>query len=94
LTDALHHQGDVDSASYAAVPYLLEYARRNPKLDWYVFALLFTIELSRPQPPPEIPEGYYRAIEELPIMVCSHPDRVRDDLLTKVVVSYIALAHG
>src|SRR5215472_1556705 len=44
LTDALHHQGDVDSASYAAVAYRLEHAGLSS--IWHVFALLFTIGLA------------------------------------------------
>jgi hypothetical protein len=47
LWNELHHQNDVGEASYAAVPYLLEFARKSEKLDWNVFALISTIELSR-----------------------------------------------
>lgn len=33
LWSELHHQGDLDQASYAAVPWLVEFIRRSPKLD-------------------------------------------------------------
>ena len=48
LWEELHHQGDVGTASYAAVPHLLEFARVSKKLDWNVFGLIATIELARP----------------------------------------------
>lgn len=97
LWTELHHQDDVGSASYAAVPYLLEYARLSPRLDWNVFGLICTIELCRPYGPPipeEITPGYYAALAELPAIVGAHPDREWDDLVTQCVVACIALARG
>lgn len=97
LWDHLHHQGDVDCASYAAVPHLLEYARQSLRLDWNVFGLIATIELARPHnppPPSEIVEDYFRTLRELPVVACLHADDNWDDLLTRTVVSCIALARG
>src|SRR5260221_12945322 len=45
----LHHQGDVDQGSYAAVPWLVEFVRRSSKIDWNALALIATIELEREQ---------------------------------------------
>ena len=97
LWDALHHQGDVDSASYAAIPYLVDFARRSFRLDWDIFGLIAVIELERPhnpQPPPELADDYYRTIQDLPVIICSHPYREWDDLSTRALVSCIALAQG
>ncbi|MBI3462617.1 MAG: hypothetical protein HY000_06080 [Planctomycetes bacterium] len=43
----LHHQSDVHQASYAAVPWLVEFVRRSSKIDWNALALVATIELER-----------------------------------------------
>ncbi|HLJ55650.1 MAG TPA: hypothetical protein VKT77_11475 [Chthonomonadaceae bacterium] len=97
LWDELHHQGDVDAASYAAVPYLLESARRSPRLDWNAFALIFTIEIRRPRNPPipdELADGYFRALDAIPAIVGAHPDRDWNELLTQSIVACIALARG
>lgn len=97
LWQELHHQGDIDAASYAAVPYLLEFARLSPKLDWNVFGLISTIEMERPSnppPPAEIANDYFRAIEALPEIVGSHSDHEWDDILTQCILSCIALARG
>ncbi len=71
----LHHQGDVGTASFAAVPWLLESARRSPELDWNAFGLIAVIELerlhycgNRPMPA-ELEESYAKAIDRLPEMV-------------------------
>ena len=45
--DELHHQNDVDQASYAAVPWLVEFIRRSPQLDWNALRLVALIELRR-----------------------------------------------
>src|SRR5437588_9974665 len=48
LWQELHHQGAVGPASFAAVPWLLDYARRSHELDWNAFGLIAVIELERP----------------------------------------------
>jgi hypothetical protein len=97
LWQELHHQGDLGTASYAAVPHLLEFARRSPRLDWNVFGLIAVIELERPSNP-SVPAflaaGYFRAIKELPAVVGSHPQQEWDEILTRHIVCCIALARG
>src|SRR5881397_662960 len=43
----LHHQGDVGTASYAAIPTLVDIHRRMRELDWNLYALAATIEVER-----------------------------------------------
>ena len=97
LWQELHHQGDVGPASYAAVPHLLEFARRSLRLDWNVFGLIAVIELARPSNP-SVPEflaaSYFRTIKELPAVVGSHPQREWNEILTQHIVCCIALARG
>ena len=66
----LHHQGNVDTASYAVVPQLARICIARGLLDWNVFGLVATIEECRtsPQNPP-IPSwlesDYHSAIMQL-----------------------------
>jgi hypothetical protein len=52
LWQELYHQDDVGSASYAAVPWLVEFLRRSPKPEWNALSLVAAIELVRPSNPP------------------------------------------
>lgn len=47
LWDGLHHQGNVDVASYAAVPQLARIASLGTRRDWNFYGLLGTIEVAR-----------------------------------------------
>jgi hypothetical protein len=47
LWNELHHQGDVDTASYVAVPELVRMYEGRSTPDWNTFALVGTIELER-----------------------------------------------
>jgi hypothetical protein len=71
LWDDLHHQGDIGEASYAVVPYLVEYARTARVIPWHVFGFTAVVELERtenrnPPVPAEIESSYRAAIKELP----------------------------
>ena len=66
----LHHQGDVDIASYAVVPQLVRICIKRQLLDWNVFALVATIEECRvfgenPKLPQWLEGDYNSAIKEL-----------------------------
>lgn len=70
LWNDLHHQGDVGEASYAVVPYLVEYARTASTIEWHVFAFAAVVELARtehrnPPVPAEIQPSYDAALKEL-----------------------------
>lgn len=95
----LHHQGDLHQASYAVVPWLVEYIRRSPKLDWNAIALIATIELERDQrqnPPvaEELSSGYFAAIRMLPEVLGTHPDQEWGEYAIGPAVACIALARG
>lgn len=93
----LHHQGDVGAASYAAVPWLVEFVRRSPKLDWNPLALVAVIELERPtnpELPAELAADYGAAFEKLPEILGSHPDREWDEYVVRSAVACISLARG
>jgi len=71
LWDDLHHQGDVGEASYAVVPYLVDYARTAQVIAWHVFGFTVIVEPERtenrnPPVPAEIEPSYSAAIRDLP----------------------------
>jgi hypothetical protein len=66
----LHHQGDVDVASYAVVPQLVRICIARRLLDWNVFALVAIIEECRifgenPAIPDWLKADYCLAIKKL-----------------------------
>jgi hypothetical protein len=97
--DELHHQGDVDQSSYAAVPWLVEFIRRSPKLDGNALSLVAIIELQRaeegnPRVANELSEAYFSAIRSLPGILGNHPDQEWGEEVTQYAASCIALARG
>jgi hypothetical protein len=99
LWNNLHHQGDLHQASYAAVPWLVEFVRRSPKLDGNALALVATIELARDQgknPPvaKQLSAGYHAAIQSLPAVLGTHPDQAWGESVVGPAVACIAVARG
>jgi hypothetical protein len=95
----LHHQGDLHQASYAAVPWLVEFVRRSAKIDWNALALIATIDLERdqhrnPKVAKELAAGYFAAIKSLPAVLGTHPDEEWGELVVQPAVACIALARG
>ena len=97
LWNELHHQGDVDEASYASVLWLVDFVRRAAKLDWNPLALIAVIELERPKNPAvpaELSEAYFDAIRALPAVLGTHSDQIWDELVLQGATACIALARG
>lgn len=99
LCGELHHQGDVDQASYAAVPWLVEFVRLSSRIDWNALALIAVIELERPRhrnPKPHklLAEAYQTAIRSLPAVLCGHPDHDWTEETTQYAAACLALARG
>jgi hypothetical protein len=95
----LHHQGDVHQASYAAVPWLIEFVRRSSRIDWNALALVATIELERdrhrnPKVAKELSVGYHAAIQSLPGLLGTHSDQEWSELVVQAAVACIAMARG
>jgi hypothetical protein len=95
----LHHQGAVHQASYAAVPWLAEFVRRSPKIDWNALALIATIDLEReqhgnPKVANELAASYFAATKSLPAILGTHPDDEWSELVVRPAVACIALARG
>ena len=99
LWNELHHQGDVDEASYAAVPVLVEIHRNTRALGWNVYAFCATIETKRHRKTnPRLPEwahdDYEAAWRVLPALALEDLKDSTDPLLVRSDLSIIAIAKG
>lgn len=100
LWSALCHQGDVYTASFAAVPHLVEIWQQNPtRTHWSVIALISSIEVARlmehgPEVPPELSESYFSALAEIPGIVAGAASEPWDELRCRVITGAIAAAKG
>ncbi len=87
----------VGEASYAAVPYLVEFVSRSATLDWNALALISAIDLARPAGPAmpaRLKQDYHQAIHALPQVLANHPQIQWDDLTTRYAASCISLGRG
>jgi hypothetical protein len=99
LWSSLCHQGDVYSASYAAVPVIIEAVEAAPlRVTRSYFQLPVCIELARlshkAEVPDELAERYFRALSKLPFLVAKASDRPWDSDFATVAAAAVALAKG
>ena len=99
LWDGLHHQGDVDTAAYAAAPHLVRIHRRRDVPDWTTYAILGTIERERqarrnPVIPDWLASGYQSAWREIIELALRDLKRSEDPLLVQSTLAIIAMARG
>jgi hypothetical protein len=99
LWDELHHQGDVDSASYAAIPHIVRIATDAPVRDWNFYGLVSTIEIERhrknnPEVPEWLLEDYESAWHKLLPLALSDLMLELDDITTQAILSVIAISKG
>lgn len=101
LFEELHHQGDLGSASYAAVPHLVHHIERGSSISWQPFCLIATIELARtsrlsnnPPIPPDLANDYHAAIRRLPTIVAARPEQSWSAEIMPCLMSCLALAWG
>jgi hypothetical protein len=97
LWENLHHQGDVDLASYAAVPLIARIHAKRRVADWNVYAIPVMIELERRNPRnPEMPnwliEDYKKAWIELRNFALHDLRNETDEDFVLSAVAAIALA--
>jgi hypothetical protein len=99
LWDNLHHQGDVDEASYAAVPQLVRIAAEAPSRNWNVYALVALIEIERhrvsnPQVPPWLVSDYELAWRGIADLALHDLAAASDPFTVHSALSIVALARG
>lgn len=100
LWSSLCHQGDVYTASYAAVPHIVKIATetRTP-IDSSFFQLPAAIEVARrtghgPEIPTECAEDYHRAVASLGEIVSLHRNEAWDQSMLLSAMAAQAIAKG
>lgn len=100
LWSSLCHQGDVYSASYAALPHLVN-ALDTPegRGSWSVLALVASIEIARARgngPPilPRLKGAYFDALARIPSILAEAATSPWDELYTRAATSALAAAKG
>jgi hypothetical protein len=99
LWEELHHQGDVDVASYAAVTKLIDLAPQLTERDWNFYGLIAVIEVERHRRDnPAIPEWLvpdYESAWQSIIWLASNDLLIASDGETvQAILSVLALAKG
>jgi hypothetical protein len=100
LWSCLCHQGDVYSASYVAVPHIVQIASEaNGQIDFSFFALPAAVEVARqvgrgPDIPEAYADDYHRALEQLVENVSLHRKEVWDQAMLLSVAAAQAVAKG
>lgn len=99
LWDELYNQGDVDVASYAAVPQLVRIASYGTGRDWNFYGLLATIEIARhrkgnPAVPAWLKADYDGAWAKVSALALADIDSKIDSLNTSAILGVLALAKG
>jgi hypothetical protein len=99
LWSALAHQGDVYSASFAAVPHVIEALGSAPlKAEFTYFQFPAWVEICRRKNNVPIPEDlappYFRSLARLPSLVAEAASREWDENTLVCALSAIAAAKG
>lgn len=99
IWSALAHQGDVYSASFAAVPHVVRVLSGAPaKADFSYFHFPAWIEICRQKKavpiPKELEEDYFAALAQLPSLVAAAAVREWDSNFLSCALSAIAAAKG
>jgi hypothetical protein len=99
LWSALAHQGDVYSASFAAVPHVVAALASSPsKADSAYFQFPAWVEICRFKKQVAVPEdlqsSYFSALSQLPALVAAASSRLHDVGFLACALSAIAAASG
>ena len=96
LWQGLYHQGDVDEASYAAVPHLVRIYQNRGKIDWNTYAIVTSIELARnlgenPDVPLWLRQGYEDAINRLAMTGLGELPHANDKETIRSILAILAI---
>lgn len=100
LWSSLCHQGDVSTASYAAVPHLLRIAATVSDLPTTNYFLLPTcIEIARltnrgPAIPHDLAAAYQQALQQLHTLACQHAAAAWDEELSRTIAAALVVTKG
>jgi hypothetical protein len=99
LWEDLHHQSDVDEASYAAVILLARSAGGWPHRPWHLYALVATIEVERhaiqnPDCPAWLRDDYLAAMRVLKSLALDDLRGPVEPLVLRAALALVAAASG
>jgi hypothetical protein len=99
IWSALAHQGDIYSASFAAVPHVVEALSLAPqKADFTYFQFPAWVEVCRAKNQVAVPEAlaaaYFESLSRLPALVAEASTREWDEGFLRCALSAIAAAKG
>lgn len=100
LWSALCHQGDVYTASYAAVPHIIRIMSNAPeRVPMTLFVMVASIEIARfngrgPKIPSEIEADYFAALSKIPELVSKVASLNWDHLYCGAVLAASAASKG
>ncbi len=100
LWSNLCHQGSVYTASYAAVPHLIQIALETEhQIDFNFFLLPSCIEIARinkagPEILGDLADDYFEAIKKIPLVVVKHMNDEWNSSMVKSVCAALAVAKG
>ncbi len=97
LWEDLHHQGDVDLASYAAVPHIVRIQQTRRSADYNAYGLIGVIELCRgvgknPPLPEWLAQGYWGAWMQVPSLGCRDLAQTDSETVVITILGALALA--
>ncbi len=100
LWSGLCHQGDVFSASYAALPHIVDIGlRASGQIDFSFFQLPAAIEVARvncrgPPVPPDLLDDYQKALAALIDIAMAHRNDPWDQAMILSVAAALSVAKG
>ncbi|MGV6482845.1 hypothetical protein ACTUVJ_003101 [Stenotrophomonas indicatrix] len=99
LWSSLCHQGDVYSASFAAVPHIVDVLSQQPELLMFDFVgLPISIEMQRREASISLPElvepEYSNALQKLARFAASIVTGSHDESMSSCLLTILALEHG
>ncbi|MCU0522795.1 MAG: hypothetical protein MUF84_19165 [Anaerolineae bacterium] len=100
LWSALCHQGDVYTASYAALPHIVQMIEAAPdRATWSALLLVASIEIARaqghgPEIPADLAADYQAALARVPRAVAATATRDWDELFARSASSVLAAVKG
>jgi hypothetical protein len=100
LWSSLCHQGDVYTASYAAIPHIVGTARAaNGPIDFSFFLLPASVEVARaagrgPEMPDFLADAYHAAIQSLPDCISAHHAETWSADMTIAAAAALAVSKG
>jgi hypothetical protein len=99
LWSSLAHQGDVYSASFAAVPHVVRTISMNPLMaDWDFFKFPAWVEICRQRHSLDVPvdlaSDYFEALSSLPSLVAAAAARKWDAAFLSCALAAVAAAKG